>query len=411
MQKPTAALTVYLNQTRDLAASLSHAWDLPSLLIKPVQRLLKYPLLLAAIISETSDDHPDKDLLIRAKDRIEQVAREVNEGRRRREVVRDVLLHREGGSNSGSSGSGGGGGGRNPKPSAAVLAANLARVKSIRAAGIKGEKGPGDAGEDGNNKHEEAMAVAQMEVDVRRASVFMHDLAKHTMEWARTVLRLTESLRVWAISFARVIGLSIMGPNAPTGTSGLGGGGGETGSRIDGSVSSSDGVKSDAFDAFMLVIDEELLPLGRELQKALKERWLISLARLVNSTRAPLQLIDAMNALEPLHHALLNTTSFSVKQRPSPALLEASQSYVALRGQLAVELPMYLELLDRGITGSVLALADIQARWWNSVREKWFILWEALKVDGEANAGADETLRYVLVCGHGCISFISLSYR
>ncbi|KAJ3485156.1 hypothetical protein NLJ89_g11922 [Agrocybe chaxingu] len=37
----TPALTAYLTHTQTIASALSHAWDLASLLIKPVQRLLK----------------------------------------------------------------------------------------------------------------------------------------------------------------------------------------------------------------------------------------------------------------------------------------------------------------------------------------------------------------------------------
>lgn len=104
---PCAALTSYINQTRQLIASHTNAWDIPSLLIKPVQRLLKYPLLLGAIYSETPDTHGDKAALQEAKERIEEVARMVNEGRRRWEVVKAVLnQNKANSSTNGSTGSG-----------------------------------------------------------------------------------------------------------------------------------------------------------------------------------------------------------------------------------------------------------------------------------------------------------------
>src|SRR5882762_5865781 len=87
----TPALQAYLARTRSLASSLSHAWDLPSLLIKPVQRLLKYSLLLHAILEETPDGHGDKENLRKAKSMMEAVSHAVNEGQRRREIVKDVL--------------------------------------------------------------------------------------------------------------------------------------------------------------------------------------------------------------------------------------------------------------------------------------------------------------------------------
>lgn len=86
----TPALTAYLAETRTLAQSYTHAWDLPSLLIKPVQRLLKYPLLLNAVIDDTPPGQV-KDNLCLARDKVEEVARSVNEGRRRIEVVKNLL--------------------------------------------------------------------------------------------------------------------------------------------------------------------------------------------------------------------------------------------------------------------------------------------------------------------------------
>ena len=62
--------------------------------LQPVQRLLKYPLLLQSIIQSTErtiPDHPDLPSLIRAKDVMETVARDVNEARRRWEIVHVVL--------------------------------------------------------------------------------------------------------------------------------------------------------------------------------------------------------------------------------------------------------------------------------------------------------------------------------
>jgi len=86
----TPTLTVYLSQTHTLAQHYTHAWDLPSLLIKPVQRLLKYPLLLSAIMDDTEAGEA-KDKLREARDKVEEVARNVNEGRRRQELVKNLL--------------------------------------------------------------------------------------------------------------------------------------------------------------------------------------------------------------------------------------------------------------------------------------------------------------------------------
>ena len=62
------------------------AWDLQSLLIKPVQRVLKYPLLLDKLIHTTGDDHPDYKHIHIAREVIGQVAQDINEIKRRKDL-------------------------------------------------------------------------------------------------------------------------------------------------------------------------------------------------------------------------------------------------------------------------------------------------------------------------------------
>ncbi len=62
------------------------AWDLQSLLIKPVQRVLKYPLLLDKLVEFTEDGHPDRKALHGAKGAIGQMAQDINELKRRKDI-------------------------------------------------------------------------------------------------------------------------------------------------------------------------------------------------------------------------------------------------------------------------------------------------------------------------------------
>ncbi|XP_066278056.1 dynamin-binding protein-like isoform X4 [Branchiostoma lanceolatum] len=61
--------------------------DLSSLLIKPVQRVLKYPLLLNELLSTTEDDHQDKANILAAVNRMTDVATAINEDKRRKDLV------------------------------------------------------------------------------------------------------------------------------------------------------------------------------------------------------------------------------------------------------------------------------------------------------------------------------------
>lgn len=57
---------------------LTQAWTLDSLLIKPVQRLLKYPLLLSSMLDNTPEDHPDYCSLQKAFKEMQECANRIN---------------------------------------------------------------------------------------------------------------------------------------------------------------------------------------------------------------------------------------------------------------------------------------------------------------------------------------------
>ncbi|XP_064634293.1 dynamin-binding protein-like [Lineus longissimus] len=65
----------------------SNVFDLGSLLIKPVQRILKYPLLLNELFKATDDSHPDKEPLLKAIKTMTDVATAINEYKRRKDLV------------------------------------------------------------------------------------------------------------------------------------------------------------------------------------------------------------------------------------------------------------------------------------------------------------------------------------
>ncbi|KAF7325303.1 DH domain-containing protein [Mycena venus] len=315
----TPELTAYHQKTRDLAVSLSHAWDLSSLLIKPVQRLLKYSLLLTAIIDATAPTHPDRPHLVNARTAMEDVARAVNEGRRRAEVVKEVLTA--------------------PKKPPTVL-----RIKSFRA--------PADP-------NSEAARVDRMANELARIDVFAQQLSRTAQEWARAADSSARSLLSWAKAFAAAIGLSAS-------------------------------VRSEAFDAFLSTLTENILPAAAGLLPSIASDILAPLARLLASAAQPRQLLASMAEHAPLHHHLL-TMPVSPKNRPPPALLSASAHYLALRTQLAAELPNYLSLLHRGLAALVRRLAAVQAAYFGVGKDAWAELWDMLRVEGERNGGGAET--------------------
>lgn len=65
--------------------------SLQSYLIKPVQRICKYPLLLKELLNDTDTDHPDYEALVEAQKKVSEVANFINEETRRAEKARKLL--------------------------------------------------------------------------------------------------------------------------------------------------------------------------------------------------------------------------------------------------------------------------------------------------------------------------------
>lgn len=61
--------------------------DMRSVLIKPLQRVLKYPLFLDRLVRETPEDHPDHSDLLEAKTVMANAAKEINEYTKRLDLI------------------------------------------------------------------------------------------------------------------------------------------------------------------------------------------------------------------------------------------------------------------------------------------------------------------------------------
>ncbi|PYH96898.1 hypothetical protein BO71DRAFT_157963 [Aspergillus ellipticus CBS 707.79] len=84
-------VAIWLKECRDWASDLTSAWDLDSLLVKPVQRILKYPLLLAELLDSTPSDHPDHAALVNAFEEVTKISVRINEMKKRVDLVGQVV--------------------------------------------------------------------------------------------------------------------------------------------------------------------------------------------------------------------------------------------------------------------------------------------------------------------------------
>ena len=80
----------FVERHRRLSES-SAAWDLNSCLIKPVQRIMKYPMLLKEMQASTNPGHPDAANLGLASDAMAAVAKVINERKRTKELLKRYI--------------------------------------------------------------------------------------------------------------------------------------------------------------------------------------------------------------------------------------------------------------------------------------------------------------------------------
>lgn len=84
-------VAIWLKECRDWASDLTTAWDLDSLLVKPVQRILKYPLLLTELLDSTPQDHPDHTSLVNSLEEVTSITVRINEMKKRADLVDQVV--------------------------------------------------------------------------------------------------------------------------------------------------------------------------------------------------------------------------------------------------------------------------------------------------------------------------------
>lgn len=88
-QDPT--VQQWLNECKQAADDLTEAWDLDSLLIKPLQRITKYPSIIFALLQYTPWDHPDREPLMQAKYKLDKAIIEIDEMMRDCKVAAQIM--------------------------------------------------------------------------------------------------------------------------------------------------------------------------------------------------------------------------------------------------------------------------------------------------------------------------------
>ena len=104
-----------------------------------------------------------------------------------------------------------------------------------------------------------------------------------------------------------------------------------------------------------------------------------TLTLLLSSLSQPLILVRHCIALHPLHVQHLSTP---YSKNRSPYLLSSSKTFLALQAQLRAEMPILLDLFERGFAGIILKASKIQARFWEECWTRWTLFALSVGVTG-----------------------------
>lgn len=87
----TTTVKCWLDECHANASDITSAWDLDSLLVKPTQRVAKYPMLLQQLLEVTPVGHPDHlDLKVASRDSIAMLTR-INDAKKRADLVDQII--------------------------------------------------------------------------------------------------------------------------------------------------------------------------------------------------------------------------------------------------------------------------------------------------------------------------------
>ncbi|KAK4251884.1 hypothetical protein C7999DRAFT_10504 [Corynascus novoguineensis] len=86
---------LWLNECNEVAKELTSAWNLDSLLIKPMQRITKYPDIITHLLKYTPEDHPDRESLINARTQVIDAIDEINKTKKNFELVGQIVSNRK----------------------------------------------------------------------------------------------------------------------------------------------------------------------------------------------------------------------------------------------------------------------------------------------------------------------------
>ncbi|BGP12786.1 hypothetical protein JCM10213v2_000703 [Rhodosporidiobolus nylandii] len=320
LQELEPTLRTYFSECKTLSHGRTNAWDLASLLIKPVQRCLKYPLLLDQILAVTPEDHPDRPLLQRANADMLMVAEHINEHKKRNEVVARIVnkdKHSQ----------------RRDQSRGSISSMGTTVTKKLLRSSQKAKTALGFAENGGDEMFDTLVAlVDSTRSGVLRFSNEMRDWTKSTKAALEAQVAMVEG---WIDMYAPMAGEHT--------------------------------AASMSYQRLCIFLDEVLIPIiespWRELDYEVRRSLILKTDHLLSLFESPRQVIAKRNDKMLDHHRYL--------AKKLPADRRGSEDFLVLSSQLLEELPRFLGSVSRYFNIIVGHFAGAQAAYHEAVQERW----------------------------------------
>ncbi|KDN46985.1 hypothetical protein K437DRAFT_256005 [Tilletiaria anomala UBC 951] len=323
----------FIKETTQVARQYTNAWDLASLLIKPVQRVLKYPLLLRQILKSTDPQADDYSALERALADLEALAERINEQKRRQEFIEGVV-------NS-----------KFQAPSKAPGASSKSSKKLRR-------------------QHEQLKAI----VGPRVNNDDILSLVGRLQNTEESVLAFSRAVSDWVKACRKAIDIQsqLM----------------ETWSDLLAKLGEEESNSSDHVEIFLALLQGELSTHWGRLDDNVHGILLPFTDTIMSMFAGPKKVVERHQQHETDYTRYQQVLSKNEKKTPDKRLVQNASEYIALHVQLLEELPQFLNGVKALVDWAVLMLANMQLDYYQKVHSEVQRFHIALK-----HAGTQEVVR------------------
>ncbi|KAL1412485.1 hypothetical protein Q8F55_000230 [Vanrija albida] len=327
------ATAAYLNDCWLRVKSRTHAWNLDSMLIKPVQRITKYPLLFDDLLSCTSPSHPDYHHIRVAAEQARALALEIDDAKRRKDVITSVIRKSPSIPSVNKDT-------KLPGPGGRLLA--LRRFKKDKSPSMSGSSTPGDSG--GIPLDISPYAQSQLKELVNRleeGEQNVRKVGKEMLEWASTTKILLTSEGEVNNDFWKLYSLSGAAPSE----------------RPQAKI-----------EAYHNVQKEILATVWTEMNSEVCNSIMLMLGKLLDATKNPMTIIEKLNRKSSEYARYVAFKQ--AKKTVDRLLLNEASDYVAIHTQLLEELPAFLEGHQKIFEMAMSAFVMAQARFYEGIRDR-----------------------------------------